>query len=119
MSTSDVDLVINTGPIIALAAGVEQPELVLRHLRKIIIPREVADEVLAGMPGSPGRTILTLGEHVEVVQTPTQIRSDLRTLLDRGERLDLATIISNMRRSGIWIGDAVAQEAISLSLKRD
>ena len=55
MSTSQIDLVINTGPIIALAAGLPYPEVVLQYFRRVLVPSEVAREIRAGTNEAFGR----------------------------------------------------------------
>jgi predicted nucleic acid-binding protein len=163
MLTSQHDIVINTGPIIALSIGLARPETVLRHFGRIIIPNEVAEEIRTGAPGLPGYTILNLEDRVEVFEQPTRIRPDLVMLLDRGEAsviqtgldmetprvcideamgrrvarlnglsvtgslgmivhaircgesIDLAQVISIMRRGGIWIAESLVNKALSLA----
>lgn len=93
MSTSRIDLVINTGPIIALAAGISQPDVVLRHFRRVLVPREVAQEIHAGGIGAFGGIILDFGGPIEISESDVNIRKDLVLALDRGEASVIQTAL--------------------------
>ena len=66
MWTSRISLVINTGPIIALAAGMSRPDAVFRHFGQVLVPREVVREIRAGASGAIGQSVLDLGSPIEI-----------------------------------------------------
>ena len=93
MSTSHISLVINTGPIIALEAGVSQPEVVLRHFDRVLVPSEVVREIRAGATMAVGQSILDLGRPIEIIHCDVSIRKDLVAALDRGEASVIQTAL--------------------------
>lgn len=115
MSTSRIDLVVNTGPIIALAAGIPRPDVVLRHFRRVLVPREVAQEIHAGGIGAFGGSILDFGAPIEISESDVSIRKDLVLALDRGEAIDISSTINTMRANGIWLSEQLERQAIKLA----
>lgn len=87
MSTSEIDLVINTGPIIALAIGIPDLESVLQYFRRVVVPRRVSEEIRAGASGSPGDKILQMAGPVEIARGVLCSKRRRRTLWVMPERL--------------------------------
>jgi len=112
MSTSRIDLVINTGPLIALAAGISQPEVVLRHYRRVLVPREVAQEIRAGGIEAYGGNILDYGGPIEISESDVNVRRDLVLALDRGEAIDISSTSNMMRANGIGLSEQLERQAI-------
>lgn len=114
MSTSRIDLVINTGPIIALSVGLEHPKAVLGYFNRVFVPKEVADEIHAGNPEVPGRGILDLGSPVVVLRQDSRSREDLALVLDSGEAAVIQTALgSRVRR--VCIDEAVGRRVARLN----
>ena len=95
MWTSRISLVINTGPIIALAAGVSRPGTVLRHFGRVLVPKEGIREIRAGASGAVGQNILDLGSPIEMGHSDVDLRKDLELALDRGEASVIQTADSD------------------------
>ena len=87
----DQEIVINTGPLIALAIGCDSWE-VLRHCgARIVIPVAVLRELHAGRPGSPGRDWPT--PPGAILHPMIAIPPYLSAILDAGEAAVLATAL--------------------------
>ncbi len=114
MSTSGIDLVINTGPIIALAAGVPHPEVVLRHFRRVLCPCEVAREIRQGEAGALGQNILDSGSPIEIGQSEVDLRKDLVLALDRGEASVIQTAL-NTQIALVCIDEAIGRRVARLN----
>ena len=109
MSTYRIRLVINTGPIIALAAGMSRPDAVLRHFAQVLLPREVVREIRAGASGAIGQSVLDLGSPIEMSHSVVDFRKDLELALDRGEASVIQTALDTQ------IGLVCIDEAIKLA----
>jgi predicted nucleic acid-binding protein len=90
----DRTIVVNTTPLIALStAGCVAA---LAHLYEhVIVPREVADEILAGGPGSPGFRELSETPTLDVQASRIEIPVYLANALDHGEAAVIATALAN------------------------
>lgn len=78
-------IVINTGPIIALAAAIGDLSLLTKLYARIIVPREVCDEVLANGGTMFGAAEFTAVKGIERRTQQVEIGSFLSQILDRGE----------------------------------
>lgn len=90
----DRTIVVNTTPLIALS--VAGCVAALAHLyERAIVPREVADEILAGGPSSPGFMELSETPVLDVQVDRIQIPAYLINALDHGEAAVIATALAN------------------------
>ena len=78
-------IVINTGPIIALIAATGDLSLLSKLYSRVIVPREVCEEVLANGRTMFGATEFASADGIERRTEPVEIGSLLSQLLDRGE----------------------------------
>lgn len=86
------DIVINTGPIIALVSAAGSLDWLPSLYRKILIPFEVLQEIEAGGQGNPEILALNLiADRVIIGQVESEIPTALLRDLDTGE----ASVIAN------------------------
>lgn len=78
-------IVINTGPIIALIAATGDLSLLSKLYSRVIVPREVCNEVLANGGTMFGATQFASADGIERRTEPVELGSLLSQLLDRGE----------------------------------
>jgi len=78
-------LVCNTGPLIAIAAATGDWRIFQAIPERILIPPQVAVELAAGSPGSPGRDLLHASPWLEVHREHWPIPAFLTAALDLGE----------------------------------
>ena len=78
-------IVINTGPILALIAATGDLSLLPKLYSRVIVPREVCDEVLANGGTMFGATEFASADGLDRRTEPVVIGSLLSQLLDRGE----------------------------------
>ncbi len=78
-------IVVNTGPILALIAATGDLSLLPKLYSRVIVPREVCDEVLANGGTMFGATEFAFADGIERRTEPVVIGSLLSQLLDRGE----------------------------------
>ena len=78
-------IVINTGPILALVAATGDLSLLPKLYSRVIVPREVCDEVLANGGTMFGATEFASADGLDQRTEPVEIGSMLSQLLDRGE----------------------------------
>lgn len=93
-STLDRAAVINTGPIIALVAALKSLEVLTSLYDRVVVPRAVWNELMAG--GSESPEIKALQELPEVVEVPAlevQVTESRAMTLDSGEAAVLQTAL--------------------------
>lgn len=90
------DIVINTGPIIALVTATGSLEWLPSLYRKILIPFEVLKEIEAGGQGNPESGALkAIENHAIIAQEKTDIPTALIRDLDIGEASVIASATLN------------------------
>ena len=88
----DRAIVVNTTPLIGLSASGYIEVLPLLYER-VLVPREVADEIRAGGPQALGVRELSETAKLEVQTEHTEILAYLVNALDRGEASVIATAL--------------------------
>ncbi|MFM9886257.1 MAG: DUF3368 domain-containing protein [Burkholderiales bacterium] len=109
----DGAIVVNTTPLIALSAAGYIEVLPLLYER-ILVPREVADEIRAGGAQSPGVRELSETAKFEVRVEHTEIPAYLVNALDRGEASVIATALLNNIRL-VCIDETVGRRVARLA----
>ena len=85
-------LVINTGPLIALASACGDWQVLVSCIRRPVVPTVVLQEVRAGPRGSPGQEI-RLPDELEIA-SEVAIPHHLLVSLDAGEAAVIATALA-------------------------
>lgn len=94
MKSNTHEIVINTGPIIALVAATDSLDWLALLYRKVWLPHEVAEELLAGGVLSPEPSWVRAAGDVFQPQPPLpDLPSFLMRELDRGEASVIQTAI--------------------------
>lgn len=88
------DLIINTGPIIAITAALGNLEILDKLYQSPLIPREVYEELLTGGQGCREIIALTELKRVVVADRPLEIPNYLNAVLDRGEASVIQTAMN-------------------------
>lgn len=107
-------IVINTGPILALIAGLGHLNVLNSLYKQVIVPYEVCEEVIAG--GSSGFGIRAFREAGFLIKQdkPTTIQPYLRNSLDLGESSVIQTAI-NKKIQTVCIDEAVGRRMARLN----
>lgn len=78
-------VVINTTPLIALSVAAGSLDVLRVLYRRVVVPQEVRQEILAGGRLAPGVAELLASEWLECLSEPQALPLYLRNTLDRGE----------------------------------
>ena len=89
------DLIINTGPLIALCAAVEDLHVLKSCYDCIHVPRMVADEISAGPQGAYDLERIRSAELFEIAEERVSIDPYLTSALDLGEAAVIASALSS------------------------
>jgi len=93
-STLDRSAVINTGPIIALVAARQSLEILPQLYSKLILPRAVWNELMAGGPGYPEiKALEGLANTVEIPPEEIHVTDTRAMTLDAGEAAVIQTAL--------------------------
>ena len=79
------ELVINTGPLLALIAGIGDLSLLELLYKRVLVPFEVCQEIEAGGPSDFGVSEFRRSSFIEKRSNPLTITPFLRNALDLGE----------------------------------
>ena len=90
----NTDIVINTGPILALVAALGSLDILANLYRHVIVPKEVADEVLAGGPEALGVLEYCGASFLSKKDCGIHINSYLANILDLGEAAVIQTALN-------------------------
>jgi len=78
-------IVINTGPLISLIAGLGDLTLLEKLYKEVIVPHEVKQEMLSAGKEAFGARVFYNNEWLDKLETSTKINSFLSNSLDKGE----------------------------------
>ena len=108
----EASIVINTGPIIALIAATGDLSLLSKLYSRVIVPREVRDEVLANGGTMFGATEFASADGLERRTEAVVIESFLSQILDRGEasvvQLAISEGIETVCSTNTWAAESPA-----------
>jgi predicted nucleic acid-binding protein len=82
---SPAEIVINTGPLLALHAALEGFEVLDTLYRSVHVPLEVQEEVLYQGERAPGADAFLCATFLDVRSNPVKTSPYLQNVLDRGE----------------------------------
>jgi predicted nucleic acid-binding protein len=108
------ELVINTGPLIALVAAASNLEILRGLYSRVIVPFEVCGEIITG--GSTGFAVpeFQAATFLEKRSTPTDISAFLTNSLDPGEASVIQTAL-DLRIATVCIDEAVGRRIARLN----
>ena len=86
-------IVVDTGPILALIAGVGSLDFLSRLYEEVIVPAEVVAEVLAGGPCGFGVSEFSQASFLEKREQPVSIEPYLANMLNGGEAAVIRTAL--------------------------
>ncbi len=87
-------LVINTGPIIALIAALDNLGILERNYDEVIVPQRVVQEILAKGSDRIDAKIFLNDKFLTKAQTPVRINTFLENSLDLGEASVIQTALN-------------------------
>ncbi|KIH75707.1 hypothetical protein SAMN05660860_03113 [Geoalkalibacter ferrihydriticus] len=108
------ELVINTGPLIALVAAFDNLQVLKKLYRRVVVPYEVRREILAA--GKDGFAVAQFSTTtwLENLDTPRQINPHLINTLDRGEASVIQAAI-DLKIQTVCIDEAVGRRIARLN----
>ncbi len=89
------EIVINTGPLLALLAGLGSLNILNFLYRRVVVPYEVCKEVLSSGSTGFGVREFSDAEFLVKVDSPAEIQPYLRNSLDLGESSVIQTALDN------------------------
>lgn len=87
-------IVINTGPLIALIAGLKDLNILQKTKNKIVVPHEVSQEILAKGKDRLDATIFSNCDWLEKRKELIKIEPFLNNTLDKGEAAVIQTALN-------------------------
>ncbi len=108
------DLVINTGPIIALVAGLGDLTALRFSYKNVIVPMEVTEEILSHRSSRLGAKEFIADDWLKKRSKPIQNMPYLINALDRGEASVIQTAMNEKVRT-VCIDEAVGRRIARLS----
>ncbi len=88
------NLVINTGPVIALIAALNDLEILNRNYDKVIVPQRVVQEILAKGNDRVDAKIFLENQFITKIEKPVEINTFLENSLDSGEASVIQTALN-------------------------
>ncbi|SLM29310.1 Putative nucleic acid-binding protein [Desulfamplus magnetovallimortis] len=89
-------LVMNTGPILALIAGLGNLQILKSLYDRVIVPYEVCHEIIAGGLTGFGTTEFNDADFLDKLSEPTIVQPHLQNSLDLGEASVIQTALDKM-----------------------
>ena len=87
------EIVINTGPILALIAGLGNLDILDSLYQQVVVPHEVCEEISAGGSDGFGVEELNKADFLTKLDSPAVIHPYLRNSLDSGESSVIQTAL--------------------------
>jgi predicted nucleic acid-binding protein len=107
-------IVINTGPILALIAGLGDLTILKSLYKQVVVPHEVVEEVKAGGPTGFGVNEFNKANFLIKLDKPTIILPHLRNSLDLGESSVIQTAFDKNIQT-VCIDEAVGRRIARLN----
>ena len=108
------EVVINTGPIIALSVSISDFSFFKSLVKTVIVPLEVQKEILDGPVEAPGKHFLEIGNPIKLIKKPLVLRRDLLAVLDLGEASVIQTA-QNLKIEKVCIDEAAGRRIARLN----
>jgi predicted nucleic acid-binding protein len=108
------ELVINTGPLIAMVAAFDNLQILKKLYRRVVVPYEVRQEILAAGKGGFAAAQFSAATWLEHLNTPQQISPHLINTLDRGEASVIQAAI-DLKIQTVCIDEAVGRRIARLN----
>ena len=100
-------IVSDTSPLIGLAR-IRKLNLLREMSARVVVPRAVWDEVVAGGPNAAGVSEIVSATWIEIIAPPPAAVDPLRILVDRGEAESMALAMS-IAKAVLLVDDARAR----------
>ncbi len=107
-------IVINTGPILALIAGLGSLSILNSLYQQVVVPYEVCEEILAGGSSGFGIEELNKAKFLTKLSSPAVIHPYLRNSLDLGESSVIQTALDQGIQT-VCIDEAVGRRIARLN----
>ncbi len=107
-------IVINTGPILALIAGLGSLSILNSLYQQVVVPYEVREEILAGGSSGFGIEELSKAKFLTKLSSPAAIHPYLRNSLDLGESSVIQTALDKNIQT-VCIDEAVGRRIARLN----
>ncbi len=108
------EIVINTGPLIAITAATGDLEILRKLYSRIVVPFEVCGEILAGGPTGFAVTEFQAATFLATQHNSTTIGTFLRNSLDTGEAAVIQTAL-DLGIATVCIDEAVGRRIARLN----
>lgn len=107
-------IVINTGPIIALVAGLDDLNILERNYDEVIVPQRVVKEILAKGEKRFDAQIFLENDFLNKLEEPIEINTFLKNSLDSGEA-SVIQIALNKNIETVCIDEAAGRRIARLN----
>ena len=107
-------IVINTGPIIALVAGLDDLNILKRNYDEVIVPQRVVKEILAKGEKRFDAQIFLENDFLNKLEEPIEINTFLKNSLDSGEA-SVIQIALNKNIETVCIDEAAGRRIARLN----
>jgi len=107
-------IVINTGPLLALIAGMENLDILDSLYEQVVVPFEVCEEILSGGSASFGIREFIAADFLVKINHPTKIYPHLQNSLDSGESSVIQTALDNKIQT-VCIDETVGRRVARLN----
>lgn len=108
------EIIINTGPLIALTAATGSLDILSGLYSRIVVPFEVCEEITVGGPTGFAVSEFQSSHFLKKLQIPTTIGTFLRNSLDTGEASVIQTAL-DLGISTVCIDEAVGRRIARLN----
>lgn len=107
-------IVINTGPLLALIAGLGNLEILDALYERVLVPHEVSQEIMAGGPSGFGIREFSEATFLVKRRKPTKIQPYLLNSLDLGESSVIQTALDEKIQT-VCIDEAMGRRIARLN----
>lgn len=108
------EIVINTGPLIALVAATGTLDILQHLYSRVVVPLEVCEEIMAGGPSGFATPEFHAAQFLDMSPRPAMIGTFLRNTLDIGEASVIQTALDRTITT-VCIDEAVGRRIARLN----